>query len=58
MKDCRFRNVTVRWDNEADFREAALILKDCEDMDFADCRFAAPRKGVPVKDENGGAVFR
>ena len=58
MKDCRFRNVTVRWDKEADFREAALILKDCEEMDFADCRFAAPRCGIPIKNDNGGAVFR
>ena len=58
MKDCRFRNVTVRWDKEADFREAGLLLKDCEEMDFADCRIAAPRNGVAVKNDNGGANFR
>ena len=58
MKNCRFRNVTVRWDKEADFREAGLILKDCEEMDFADCRIAAPRCGVAVKNDNGGAIFR
>ena len=34
------------------------IMKDCTDMDFADCRFFAPRCGVPVKEENGGATFR
>ena len=58
MKNCWFRNVTVRWDKEADFREAGLILKDCEEMDFADCRIAAPRCGVSVKNDNGGAIFR
>ena len=58
MTDCRFRNFTMRWREEADFREAALMLKDCTDMDFADCRFFAPRCGVPVKEENGGATFR
>lgn len=58
MKNCRFRNVTVRWSEEADFREAGLMLKDCEEMDFSDCRIAAPRCGVPVKNDNGGAKFR
>ena len=51
MKDCRFRNVTVRWSEEADFREAAVIMKDSENIDFADCRFNAPRCGVAMKNE-------
>ena len=57
LSDFRFRNFTLRWSEEADFREAALILKDCDGMDFADCRFRAPRCGVPVIEENGGATF-
>lgn len=51
MKDCRFRNVTVRWSEEADFREAAVIMKDSDNIDFADCRFNAPRCGVAMKNE-------
>ena len=46
MKDCRFRNVRVRWDKEGDFRESALTVKDCSDMYFSECCFAAPRNGV------------
>ncbi|MBE6385871.1 MAG: hypothetical protein E7048_09450 [Lentisphaerae bacterium] len=51
VRDCRFRNVTVRWRDESEKYRCALWMKKCEETDIMDCRLTPPRNGREIIEE-------